>query len=140
MTNLQEDDNGSQGQLLSPGEISGSVPDEKPEPMASDSYNQVGGDLPSFLFTGTPNRLKTKRKPLDWMAIASDAARTRLMAVIGVCFTLIGGFFIILVGTLLIDWLWSFDAIGKIGTVLILIALIGAAAGALHGYNKQRNP
>ena len=147
MTNSQEGDNGSQAQIMPPGTISQNVPDTPPPAFESDSYNKAVAPpttQPEYIapmdFSSSSGKSKRKHKPIDWLAVASASARTGLIAVSWVCVVLFGGLFIAIAGTLLINRVWSFGAVGKIGSVLILIALIGAGAGGWNSYNKQRNP
>ena len=135
MTNSQEDTNGSQAQIMPPGTISQNVPDEKPEPFESDSYNK-GGVLP-IIRSGSS---KLKRKPIDWIAIVIASARTGLITLFGTCVVLAIGLVIILGLWLLVQEIPPLGVGARFGLGLILIALIGAGAGAWDSYNKQRNP
>ena len=109
--------------------ISNSVPDEKPEPFESDNY-----------FGAVKRSRKTKRKPVDWLAIASEAARTGLKLLLGVCI----GSGILYAAVLWLNWLVNLlegnvSISIKIGLVYLLVAMIGASAGAWNSYNKQKN-
>ncbi len=147
MTNLQEDTNGSQGQIMPPGTISQNVPDTPPPAFESDSYNK-GGDLstekPSDLgsrFAYAPFYYgKSKRKPLDWVSIASEAARTGLKFM-KIC--LASG--ITYAAVLWLNWLanllpGNLGISAKIGLAFVIVALIGAGVGAGNSYYRQRNP